>query len=246
MPKITPKNMKVLICIPTYNEAENISKIIHAVFEHCTSGEQILVIDDNSPDFTADIAEKLKDVYPNRLHILKRHGKQGLATAYLAAFEWGLARDYDIFLEMDADFSHDPKYISKMLEVVTNHNVVIGSRNIKGGGTEGWSFLRNLVSKAGSLYSRTILECPVKDLTGGFNMWTRDALLKIGLDRIISKGYLFQVEMKYRAYKAGCSITEIPIIFAERKLGKSKMSKKIFFEALLNVWKIKYNTAELL
>ena len=236
--------MKVLICIPTYNEAENINKIIHAVFEHCTSDVQILVIDDNSPDGTAAIAEKLKNVYPNRLHILKRQGKQGLAAAYLAAFKWGLAKDYDLFLEMDADFSHNPKYIPEMLKAAANHDVVIGSRNIKNGGTEGWSFLRNLISKAGSLYSRIILRCPVKDLTGGFNMWTRDALLKIGLDKIISKGYLFQVEMKYRAYKAGCRITEIPIIFEERKMGKSKMSRKIFFEALLNVWKIKQNTAE--
>ena len=245
--------MKLLIAIPTYNEAENIERFIKAVFESLQSVTQsvtvdgnvnldaagILVVDDNSPDGTAGIVENLIEVYPERLHLLKRPGKQGLGTAYLAAFDWGLSRGYDVFLEMDADFSHNPSYIPAMLKEIETHDVVIGSRNVSGGGVEGWSFLRNFISKGGSLYARLVLGCTIKDLTGGFNMWTKAALERINLSGVISKGYSFQVEMKFRAYSAGCSVKEIPIIFVDRKLGKSKMSKKIFVEALLNMWKIK-------
>jgi dolichol-phosphate mannosyltransferase len=231
--------LNLLICVPTYNEAENIEQFIHAVFKDCPPEANILVIDDNSPDGTANIVENLFTNYNERLHILKRPEKQGLARAYLAAFDWGIAQGYDVFLEMDADFSHNPRYIPMMLEKIETSDVVIGSRNIKGGGVEGWSFLRNFISKGGSLYSRIVLGCPVKDLTGGFNMWRKNALEKIGLTSIISSGYLFQIEMKYKAFLTGCSITEIPILFTDRKHGTSKMSKKILFEALINVWKIK-------
>ncbi|GHT68594.1 hypothetical protein FACS1894110_16510 [Spirochaetia bacterium] len=162
-----------------------------------------------------------------------------MAKAYLTAFEWGMDRPYDVFLEMDADFSHRPEYIPEMLKEITAFDVVIGSRNIKGGGVEGWSAIRNMISKGGSIYSRMVLGCPIKDLTGGFNMWRKTTLEKIGLQNIISRGYSFQVEMKYRSFAAGCSIKEIPIVFPDRKLGKSKMSKKIFLEALVNIWKIK-------
>jgi dolichol-phosphate mannosyltransferase len=229
--------MKLLVIIPTYNEIENIESIITSV---CVSSPQahILVVDDNSPDGTAAVVERIAEHNPV-LHILKREGKQGLAAAYLAGFDWGLSKDYDVFLEMDADFSHNPKYIPEMLDAIQNHDVVIGSRNIKGGAVEGWSVLRNFISKGGSLYSRVILRCPIKDLTGGFNMWTRNALLKIGLNNILSKGYSFQIEMKYRAWLNKCSVKEIPILFTDRKLGASKMSKKILFEALLNIWKLK-------
>jgi dolichol-phosphate mannosyltransferase len=213
---------------------------IDAVFSNAPSHAHILVVDDNSPDGTARIVEKAIETYPGRLHLLNRPEKQGLAAAYLAAFEWGIVKGYGVFLEMDADFSHNPAYIPAMLEEIQTHDVVIGSRNIQGGGVEGWTFLRNVISKGGSFYSRAVLCCPVKDLTGGFNMWTKVALERIGLRNIISKGYSFQVEMKYRAYIAGCSIKEIPIIFPDRKRGVSKMSKKIFLEALLNMWKIKF------
>ncbi|MDR2098261.1 MAG: glycosyltransferase family 2 protein, partial [Spirochaetaceae bacterium] len=248
--------MKLLIAVPAYNEAENIGPLINIIFtpppprhtafitdsdDSCSkvSDADVLVIDDNSPDGTADIVEKLIYSYPERLHLLKRPGKQGLGTAYLAAFEWGLSREYDVFLEMDADFSHNPSYIPAMLKEIETYDVVIGSRNIPGGGVEGWSFLRNFLSKGGSFYSRFVLGCNIRDLTGGFNMWTRAALEKINLGSVISKGYSFQVEMKFRAYSAGCRIKEIPIIFVDRKKGESKMSKKIFIEALLNMWKIK-------
>lgn len=163
--------MKILITVPTYNEAQNIEPLIKAIFEHIPEEAEVLVIDDNSPDGTANLVEQLIPGYPGRLHLLNRPEKQGLAQAYLAAFDWGLPRGYDTFLEMDADFSHDPKYIPLILAEIQTHDVVIGSRNIQGGRVEGWSALRNLVSKGGSLYSRIVLGCPVKDLTGGFNMW---------------------------------------------------------------------------
>jgi dolichol-phosphate mannosyltransferase len=212
---------------------------LDAVFENIPLHAHILVADDNSPDGTAGIVEKIQETYPERLHLLKRPGKQGLAAAYLAAFGWGLSRQYDVFLEIDADFSHKPEFIPVMLAEIAAHDAVIGSRNVPGGGVEDWSFLRKLVSKGGSLYARAVLGCPVKDLTGGFNMWTKTALDRIGLENIISQGYAFQVELKYRAWAAGCRIKEIPIIFPDRNRGASKMSKEIFLEALLNIWKIK-------
>ncbi|MCL2267173.1 MAG: glycosyltransferase family 2 protein [Treponema sp.] len=231
--------MGLLVIIPTYNEIDNIEKIIKTVFEYTPQDAAILVVDDNSPDGTAQAVLKLSGAYSDRLHLLNRPEKQGLAAAYLAGFSWGLSGRYDVFLELDADFSHNPKYIPEMLEQIKTHDAVIGSRNIKNGGVEGWTFLRNMISKGGSIYSRTVLGCPIRDLTGGFNMWRKTALEKIDLASIISKGYSFQIEMKYKAYRAGCLIKEIPIIFTDRKQGKSKMSKKIFFEALLNIWKIR-------
>lgn len=238
--------MKLLIAIPTYNEIENIKPFISLVFEHVPSWTDVLVIDDNSPDGTAAAVEGLASQYHGRLHLLKRPEKKGLAQAYLAAFEWGNggggdnnARSYDVFLEMDADFSHNPEYIPAMLQEIESHDVVIGSRNIKNGRVEGWTLLRNLISKGGSMYSRMVLGCPVMDLTGGFNMWRKSALEKIGLTTIISRGYSFQIEMKYKAFLAGCSILEIPIVFTDRKQGMSKMSRKILLEALVNIWKIK-------
>jgi len=231
--------MKLLIAVPTYNEIENIEPFIKLVFEHAPPQTEILVIDDNSPDGTGAAVEKLTGQYPGKLHLLKRPCKQGLAQAYLAAFEWGMERDYDIFLEMDADFSHNPEYIPEMLKEIELHDVVIGSRNIKNGRVEGWTFLRHLISKGGSLYSRMVLGCPVMDLTGGFNMWRKSALEKIGLSTIISRGYSFQIEMKYKAFLAGCGIAEIPIVFIDRKHGTSKMSRKILLEALVNIWKIR-------
>jgi len=227
----------LLIIIPTYNEIENIAPLVKEVFSSVPNAH-ILVVDDNSPDGTAAAVEKIAEGNP-ALHILKRSGKQGLASAYIAGFKWGIPKGYGIFLEMDADFSHNPEYIPEMLEQIKTYDVVIGSRNIKGGGVEGWSAVRNMISKGGSLYSRIVLDCPIMDLTGGFNMWRKTALEKIGLDGIISKGYSFQVEMKFKAYHSGCAVKEIPILFPDRKRGNSKMSKKIFLEALVNIWKIK-------
>jgi len=233
--------MKLLVIIPTYNEIENIQNIIRKVFSSVSNNEQcdILIVDDNSPDKTADAVKEMQNEYQNRLFLLLRIDKKGFASAYIDGLSWGIERNYDCFLEMDADFSHDPKYINTMLEKIKNYDFVIASRNIKDGKVEGWPFWRNLISKGGSFYSRFILGCPIRDLTGGFNMWRKETIQGVELNTIISEGYSFQIEKKYRAYKKGFKYIEIPIIFKDREFGKSKMSKKIFLEALINVWKIK-------
>ncbi len=233
--------MLPLIIIPTYNEAENLPRIVPAIFASY-AGAHILVVDDSSPDGTGQLADRLSEEYSGRVFVLHRPAKSGLATAYLQGFAWGLEREYTHFLEMDADFSHDPKYLPAIFEAGEVHEVVIGSRNIPGGSTAGWSWKRNLISKGGSLYARLILWCPIRDLTGGFNLWSRHALEAIKLDSIISRGYSFQLEMKYIAYRRGLSFKEIPILFTDRKYGQSKMSGSIFREALINVWKLRFRT----
>lgn len=230
--------MKTLIIIPTYNEKENIEKLIINIREILENkfNYSILIVDDNSSDGTLNVLDKLKD---EKLFILKRASKMGLASAYIDGFKYGISLGFDSFIQMDADFSHNPKYLTNMFEYLNENDVVIASRNIKGGSVVGWSFLRNFISKGGSLYSQIVLNCPIKDLTGGFNAWKKEILEKINLDSIISKGYSFQIEMKYKAYKNKAKINEFPIVFKDRKYGKSKMSKQIFFEALINVIKIK-------
>jgi dolichol-phosphate mannosyltransferase len=233
--------MKLIVVIPTYNEIENITRFIPSVMAQIgKNGGNILIVDDGSPDGTGAAVKKLQKEYDGSLFLLERNEKKGLADAYLAGFRWGEERGYDVFLEMDADFSHKPEYIPAMLREIAENDVVIGSRNIRGGAVEGWSALRNVISKGGSLYSRLVLGCPIRDLTGGFNMWTRRAFDTIGLENIVSRGYSFQIEMKYRAYKKRLRIKEIPIVFPDRTAGKSKMSKKIFLEAFVKIWKIRY------
>lgn len=238
--------MKPLIIIPTYNEIENITKIVPEVLAKLPKGGGILVVDDGSPDGTAQAVKDMQNTKQltrggqgANLHLLERTQKSGLADAYITGFKWGIQNGYDVLCEMDADFSHKPEYLTVMLKEIETHDFVIGSRNIKGGAVEGWSALRNFISKGGSLYSRVVLGCPIKDLTGGFNMWRKETLEKINLDSIISKGYSFQIEMKYKAYKAGCSVKEIPIVFPDRVAGVSKMSGGIFMEALKAVWRIR-------
>jgi len=232
--------MNILIIIPTYNESENIVDIINAVYRE-TPEVSVLVIDDNSPDNTYEKVKNLSNERKN-LYAIKRPCKSGLASAYIEGFKWGINHNFDIFCEMDADFSHNPAYLKEMIKYIQDCDVVIGSRNIKGGGTEGWSALRNIISKCGSLYSGIILGFPpIYDLTGGFNMWKKEALDKIDLNSVISEGYLFQIEMKYKAFKKGCTLKEIPIIFKDRQKGKSKMNLKIFAEAFVKIWKIKFN-----
>lgn len=232
-------SMKLLVIIPTFNEIDNISKIIPEVFNNIPAEAGILVVDDGSPDGTANAVKEMQKTFGERLNLLERTHKSGLADAYITGFRWGIDHGFDVLCEMDADFSHKPEYLPQLYEAIQTNDVAIGSRNIKGGAVEGWSALRNFISKGGSLYSRIVLGCSVKDLTGGFNMWRKEALEKINLNSIISKGYSFQIEMKYKAYKAGCSIKEIPIIFPDRKYGESKMSQGIFIEALKAVWKIR-------
>ena len=232
-------NRKVLIIIPTYNEAQNIKDFINEIFKF-NDNSHVLVIDDNSPDGTAKIVKSLVDKNDDRLFLLERPGKMGLASAYITGFKWGMEKGYELFIEMDADFSHDPKYLNKMLELSGENDCVIGSRYVKNGGVKGWGLVRKFISKGGSLYSRMILGIPVKDLTGGFNLWKKEVLENIGLDEIISNGYLFQIELKYRSYKKRYKIYEMPIIFEDRVHGKSKMSKKIFIEAVLKIWRLKF------
>lgn len=231
------EDFKPLVIIPTYNEALNIKFIINEIFKTCPD-INILIVDDNSPDGTAEIVHQMLD---KRIYILKRTKKQGLASAYIEGFKKGIDLGFNRFIQMDADFSHKPEYLPLMLENLKKYDFVIGSRNIKGGGVQNWSFFRNLISKAGSLYSKIILFCPINDLTGGFNGWRKEVLEGINLNNIISLGYSFQIELKYKAYKKGFKYIEFPIIFPDRKYGESKMSKDIFFEALKNVVKIRFS-----
>lgn len=231
--------MKILIIIPTYNEKDNIDKIINEIFLQSIDNLEILIVDDNSIDGTKEILDKLKS--QNKINLIERSSKQGLASAYIEGFKYAIEHNFDFIIQMDADFSHNPKYLNEIISNLKTYDVVIASRNIEGGNTKGWSLFRNLISKWGSNYARLILNCPIKDLTGGFNGWKRETLNKINLDKIISKGYLFQVEMKYKAYKSKAKIVEIPIIFEQRKHGKSKMSLAIFFEAFFNVIKIRFD-----
>lgn len=232
--------MKTMIVIPTYNEELNIKSLIEKI-NYILKGLDfaILVADDNSKDDTAKIVKNLQKDFDN-LYLLERGGKYGLASAYIDGFKYGADLGYKAFIQMDADFSHNPEYLPLMIEKIKENDVVIASRNIKGGKVIGWNLLRYLMSKGGSLYSRLVLGCPIMDLTGGFNAWKLDILNKIGLNNVISKGYSFQIEMKYRAYSLGAQILEFPIVFEDRKFGKSKMSKKIFVEAFLNVIKIRF------
>lgn len=231
------EDFKPLVIIPTYNEALNIKFIINEIFKTCPD-INILIVDDNSPDGTAEIVHQMLD---KRIYILKRTKKQGLASAYIEGFKKGIDLGFNRFIQMDADFSHKPEHLPLMLENLKKYDFVIGSRNIKGGGVQNWSFFRNLISKAGSLYSKIILFCPINDLTGGFNGWRKEVLEGINLNNIISLGYSFQIELKYKAYKKGFKYIEFPIIFPDRKYGESKMSKDIFFEALKNVVKIRFS-----
>lgn len=230
--------MKKIVIIPTYNEAENITNIIPEIF-NSVPDINILVVDDSSPDGTADKVRELQKKWKDSLFLLIREVKDGLAGAYLKGFSYCLERDYEIIIEMDADGSHDPKYLSKMIEEAVNYDYVLGSRYVRGGGVENWNIIRKIISKGGSLYSRILLGSTIKDLTGGFNLWRRDTLLGIGPENIISQGYLFQVELKIRAFKLGFKFKEIPIIFKDREFGVSKMSGKIFIEALFKIWKLK-------
>lgn len=230
--------LKTLIIIPTYNEAENISRLLDAVHSHVPDAD-ILVVDDNSPDGTAVMVEGRMKKDP-RLSIMKRAGKLGLGSAYIAGFKQALERGYDIVFEMDADFSHNPAYLPKFMEAIKEADLVLGSRYVEGGGVENWPFLRRLVSVGGSLYGRFILGVPYRDLTGGFKCFRRKTLEAIDLDGVHSEGYSFQIELTYRVHKKGLRIKEIPIVFADRLGGKSKMSWKIFLEAIFRVWQMRW------
>ena len=232
-----------LIIIPTYNESDNIEKLLDLI-SRTDPAAHVLIVDDNSPDRTYEIVERLMQTsYPGRLFLLKRAGKLGLGTAYIAGFKWALARDYDFIFEMDADFSHDPKYLPAFLAAIEKHDLVLGSRYVPGGGVKNWGLLRKIISRGGSLYARTILGLSLRDLTGGFKCFRRQVLESIDLDAVKSNGYSFQIEMTYRARCKGFRICETPIVFEDRTAGKSKMSRKIFLEAVLMVWKLRMDSS---
>ncbi len=237
MPK-KPASINTLICIPTFNEAENIGPIVDAIFK-VVPHVHLLIIDDNSPDGTGALADALaaKDV---RVHVLHRSEKQGLGKAYIAGFKWALERSYEMIFEMDADFSHQPRYLPTMINALsTTHDVVIGSRYVPGGGIENWGLLRRVISRGGGIYARAILGMKVRDLTAGFIGWRRKVLEDIELDHIEASGYVFQIEMKYRAHQLQYKILEVPITFPDREVGKSKMTSDIAMEALTRIWKIR-------
>ena len=225
--------------IPTYNERDNISALVPEILKHCPD-VQILVVDDGSPDGTSSaVLDMKKSGVP--VHLLSREGKAGLGRAYVAGFEWALKKNFEVIVEMDADFSHRPEDLASLLRKASEADFLIGSRYCPGGGVKNWGLGRRLLSLGGSTYARWILGFPLRDWTGGFNLWNRRVLEKIGLRNIQSNGYAFQIELKYRALKLGFQGLEVPIVFDERREGQSKMSSDIVWEALLRVWSIRKN-----
>lgn len=228
-----------LVIIPTYNEKDTIHHLIANIFDMCP-GVNILVVDDNSPDGTGSIVDALSGE-DRRIHCLHREKKEGIGPAYVAGFKWAIDAGYEYIAQMDADFSHRPEYLPGLFELAEEYDLVIGSRYVPGGGVEDWGFLRKMVSRGGSLYSRIVLRIPVNDLTGGFKCFKRGMLEKINLDGIRSKGYVFQIETTYRAFLAGAKIKEMPIVFPDRRVGKTKMTSEIFLEAMFAVIELALN-----
>jgi len=223
---------KAVVCLPTYNERENIEPMLRALGD---KGVRVLVIDDNSPDGTGELADRLAQEL-GYVDVLHRERKEGLGPAYLAGFRHALAGDAELVLEMDCDFSHDPDYVPHLITAVTDGaDLALGSRYVPGGGVRNWGLLRRVISAGGSFYARIILGVKVRDLTGGFKCYRRVVLEAIDLDAVDSKGYAFQIETTYRALRAGFKVVEVPITFADREVGGSKMSKAIVAEA---IWKV--------
>lgn len=229
--------MTTIICIPTYNEIENIDHIIDLVFHHVPT-THILVIDDGSPDGTAH-AVRRRMAIDDRIHIIERQQKLGLGTAYCAGFAWAIQRGYDVVMQMDADLSHDAKDLPRLLAAIETADVVIGSRYVSGVNVINWPMSRLLLSYFANVYTRLITGMPIRDATGGFKCLRTDVLRAIDLSQIRSNGYAFQIEMTFRLWCKGARVTEIPIVFVDRISGTSKMSKNIIFEAAWLVWKLK-------
>jgi dolichol-phosphate mannosyltransferase len=229
--------MRALVIVPTYNERENLKALVQEVLA-INERIHMLVVDDNSPDGTGAIAGAIAASEP-RVNVLHRAGKLGLGTAYIEGFRYALERDYECVVEMDADFSHRPEDLHKLLAAIEEADVVLGSRNIPGGKVENWSILRRCISRGGSLYARMMLGIQVHDCTGGFKCFRREVLQNIDLDAVTSNGYGFQVEMNFLCHRAGFRIVEVPIVFPDRRVGHSKMSKRIVIEAAQLVWDLR-------
>lgn len=230
---------KVLVVIPTYDERENLPRIVPQVLERDPRLE-ILVVDDNSPDGTGAVAEELAEAHAPRVHVLHRRAKEGLGKAYIAGFSWGLERGYGRLMEMDADLSHRPEDLPLLLAASEEHPVVVGSRYVDGRvNVVNWPISRLLISLFGSAYARAITGLPVRDATGGFNLFRREVLEAVDLSSIEANGYAFQIELKLRAWRKGFTPHEVPIVFVERDTGESKMSKRIVREAVWRMWKLR-------
>lgn len=235
---------KVYICIPTYNEAKNITEIldrIRTVSKAIKTHElNVLIIDDNSPDGTAQIVKDYSVKSPLKIHLINNEKKNGLGFAYITGFKFAIKENAEAIMMMDADHSHNPDHIPQFIAKLKTHDFVVGSRYIKGGGVVNWELKRRLISKFGNLYSQIILGVGINDLTGGFNLYKREVLEKVNLDQIHSNGYSFQIELKYKAARKGFKYTEVPIVFKERKHGSSKFDGSIFREAIFTPWKLKF------
>ena len=229
--------MKTLIISPTYNEHKNVAMLIEKIFK-IDSNYHLLIVDDNSPDGTAKIVQDLQLTYPN-LHLEIRNKKDGLGKAYIFGFKWALDRHYEAIVQMDADMSHHPKEIPKMIKLLNDHDVTIGSRYINGVSVVNWPIRRLVISYGANLYSRIVTGMPLKDATGGYKVWSNKVLESIELDKVRSSGYSFQIEMNFRAWIKGYSLVEHPIIFIDRTIGESKMSRSIMFEAVWVVWRLR-------
>jgi dolichol-phosphate mannosyltransferase len=240
------KSNQIYIVVPTFNEAENIPQLAAALFSLPLEGVHLLVVDDNSPDGTGEIAENLSRDFQGCIHVLHRVGKKGLGTAYIEGFQKALELGADVIIQMDADFSHPPKKILELIKGLKESDVVLGSRYIPGGHLdEQWPLWRKGLSAFGNLYAKTILRLPVNDATGGFRAWRKETLIGMPLDRIRSNGYAFQVEMLFVAQRMGYSFSEVPFYFADRQWGTSKMSFAIQLEAAIRVWQMLYEYRDL-
>jgi dolichol-phosphate mannosyltransferase len=236
-PRGDDTRVRVVVCLPTYNERENLEPMVRAlddVVRRHDLDARVLVIDDSSPDGTGELADRLTGEF-RFLSVLHRERKEGLGPAYLAGFVWALATDADRVAEMDCDFSHDPEDLPRIVAATQDADLALGSRYVEGGGTRNWGLGRRIVSRFGSFYARAFLGVGIRDLTGGFKCFRRTVLEEIGLERITTKGYAFQIETTYRALRAGARVVEVPIVFAEREAGRSKMSRGIVFEAMTKV-----------
>lgn len=237
--------MRITIVLPTFNEAENLPKLVSALFS-LPLDLSVLVVDDNSPDGTGAIADDLAKEHPGNFYVLHRSGKLGLRSAYMEGFQKAFELGANAVVQMDADFSHDPQVLPEMVRRLASCDVVIGSRYVEGGSLDdNWPLWRKALSGFGNFYARTILNSPIHDMTTGFRMWRRDALEAMPLDRIRSSGYIFLVEMAYVAYLIGLRISEVPIHFADRRWGKSKMSLKIQMEAAMRIWDVRLHYRDL-
>ena len=229
--------MNTLVISPTYNERKNVQSLIELILGK-NSNFHLLIVDDNSPDGTADKVKELQADYPN-LHLEERPGKAGLGTAYIFGFKWALEHEYDRIVQMDADLSHNPNDVPRLVKLLDDYDLIVGSRYVEGVSVVNWPIRRLILSYGANFYSRIITGMPIKDSTGGFKAWRRKVLTEIDLNAVRSQGYSFQIEMNFRTWCKGFKIKEVPIIFIDRTIGESKMSKNIVYEAIFMVWRLR-------